>query len=98
MHEGTALKQQQRKFDPTDTTDAHLRRRFINALAHTEPPPDSRKRLLEAAYSESQPSGSRFDYLLTLIETEQYSDIQNLIPWVAASRLHSGILSVVKMR
>ena len=53
---------------------------------------------MAAAYAERQPSSSRFDHLLALIETEQYADIQDLIPWVTASRFHSGILSAFKMR
>jgi hypothetical protein len=98
LNEEIALKQQRCKDITNDSIDAFLRRRFKQTLAHSEPPAGGRKRLLAAAYAESQPSNSRFDHLLALIETEQYSDLQGLIPWVAASRFHSGILSIVKMR
>jgi hypothetical protein len=96
--EGNALKQHHRKHNPTSSTDAYLRRRFKHALARCEPPAGGKKRLLAAAYAETQPSSSRFDHLLSLIETERYTDIQNLIPWVTASRFHSGILSAFKMK
>lgn len=98
LDEEIALKQQHRKHNPDDSIDAYLRRRFKQTLAHSEPPAGARKRLLAAAYAESQPPSSRFDHLIALIETEQYTDIQNLIPWVTATRFHSGILSAFKMK
>jgi hypothetical protein len=65
----------------------------MNALARVEPPSNARQRLLQAARNADQPTGSRFGYLLALIDTEQSTVTQDLIPWVVSSRVQAGILA-----
>jgi hypothetical protein len=81
-----------------DKSDAYLRWKIKKSYARIEPPPDGKKRLLKAAYQETIKSSSRFSYLNTMIEREDYQESQVYMAWVLSSRFTSTFLSTIKLR
>jgi len=94
---GVLLKQQPFKDFPYQNADAYLRWRFKHALARVEPPSKGRQRLLEATINGGPSKGSRFGFLLALIETQNFTGIQKFDIWVQVSHFPMEVLSAYRL-
>jgi hypothetical protein len=81
-----------------DKSDAYLRWKIKSSYTRVEPPPGGKKRLLKAAFQETIKSSSRFSYLNTMVENEDYQESQVYMAWALASRFSINLLSTIKLR
>lgn len=80
-----------------DHSDKYLRWWIKKSYTRIDPPPDGKKRLLQAAYHETNKSSRQFSHLNALIETENYQEDYAYLAWVLASRFHFTFLSTIKL-